>query len=179
MGLKAREGMSVSRRNFMKGFIMGAATVGGVTILLPRVSEILMHRKWDKVTDVVVLGFGCAGAAAAIEAHDAGAESSLLLEKEAEPGGSTAICGGVIYGAGTSFQEEYGVQDSPDEMFKYFMATGKGLNDPELVRVMADASGENVAWPIWIGRKSDILWLFWRGIFARVCSCNPSQTSRH
>ncbi|MDD2665676.1 MAG: flavocytochrome c [Methanocellales archaeon] len=153
LGLKGREGASVSRRNFMKGFIIGAATVGGVAILLQRVSEILMHRKWDKVMDVVVIGFGCAGAAAAIEAHDAGAEV-ILLEKESEPGGSTAICGGVIYAADTSFQKEYGVQDSPDEMFKYWMATGKGLNDPELVRVIADRSSENVDWLMGLGAKA-------------------------
>ena len=153
MGLKAREGISISRRNFIKGFVIGAATVGGVTILWPRVNEILLHRKWDKKVDVVVIGFGCAGAAAAIEASDTGAEV-ILLEKEAEPGGSTAICGGVIYAAGTSFQEEYGVQDSPDEMFKYFMATGKGLNDPELVRVMADRSSENVDWLMRLGAKA-------------------------
>ena len=151
--LKARDGVSVSRRNFMKGFIIGAATVGGVTILLPRFSEILMHRTWDKVTDVVVIGFGCAGAAAAIEAHDTGAKA-VLLEKEAEPGGSTAICGGVIYAAGTPLQEKYGIHDSPNEMFKYWMATGKGLNDPELVRVIADRSSENVDWLLELGAKA-------------------------
>jgi fumarate reductase flavoprotein subunit len=121
--------------------------------LWPRVSDTLIHRTWDEKADVVVIGFGCAGAAAAIEAHDTGTEV-ILLDKESEPGGSTAICGGVIYAARTSFQEEYGVKDSPDEMFKYFVATGKGLNDPELIRVMADKSGENVDWLMKLGAKA-------------------------
>ena len=47
------------------------------------------------VYDVVVCGFGGAGAAAAIEAHDAGA-SVLVLEKADEGGGSTAVSGGTI-----------------------------------------------------------------------------------
>ncbi|MFC1787595.1 flavocytochrome c [Halobacteriota archaeon] len=153
LGLKAKENLPISRRNFIKGFVIGTATFGGITLLWPKVNDILIHRVWDEKADVVVIGFGCAGAAAAIEAHDTGAEV-IILEKEAEPGGSTAICGGVIYAAGTSFQEEYGVQDSPDEMFKYFMATGKGLNDPELVRVMADKSGENVDWLMELGAKA-------------------------
>lgn len=45
--------------------------------------------------DVVICGFGGAGAAAAIEAHDHGA-SVLILEKMATGGGSTAESGGSI-----------------------------------------------------------------------------------
>ncbi len=153
MGHKAKEDLSISRRNFIKGFVIGTATVGGITLLWPKFNDILIHRVWDKKADVVVIGFGCSGAAAAMESHDTGAKV-LLLEKESDPGGSTAICGGVIYAAGTSFQEEYGIQDSPDEMFKYWMATGKGLNDPELVRVIADRSSENVDWLMELGAKA-------------------------
>jgi len=149
---EARGNLHISRRSFIKGFVTGVVTVGGVALMWPSVSEILMPVKWDERADVVVIGFGGAGAAAAIEAHDAGAEV-ILLEKEADPGGATAICGGVIYGARTSVQEEHGIEDSPDGMFEYWMATGKGLNDPELVRVVAERSGENVAWLMGLGAK--------------------------
>ena len=44
--------------------------------------------------DVIVVGFGYAGAIAAIEAHDAGA-SVLLLEKEPDPGGISVCSAGV------------------------------------------------------------------------------------
>ena len=49
---------------------------------------------WDKEADVVVVGFGGAGAAAAITAHDLGARV-LMLEKapEGEEGGNTRIAG--------------------------------------------------------------------------------------
>ena len=41
---------------------------------------------WDEAADVVVVGYGYAGAVAAIEAHDAGADV-LLIEKMPDPGG--------------------------------------------------------------------------------------------
>ncbi|HBC08611.1 MAG TPA: FAD-binding dehydrogenase, partial [Rhodospirillaceae bacterium] len=47
---------------------------------------------WDRETDVIVLGFGGAGVAAAVTAHDQGAEV-LILEKAPEGlhGGNTRI----------------------------------------------------------------------------------------
>ena len=45
---------------------------------------------WDETFDVVVVGYGFAGGAAAIEAHDRGARV-LLVEKNIDPGG-TSIC---------------------------------------------------------------------------------------
>jgi hypothetical protein len=55
-------------------------------------------RKWDYEVDVVVVGFGGAGAATAITATDKGAKV-LILEKapEAEEGGNTSVCGGEAY----------------------------------------------------------------------------------
>ncbi|MFB3886507.1 MAG: FAD-dependent oxidoreductase [Thermodesulfobacteriota bacterium] len=48
---------------------------------------------WDRETDVVVIGYGSAGAMAAVAAHDAGARV-LILEKMAEAGGATRTSGG-------------------------------------------------------------------------------------
>jgi len=53
-----------------------------------------LPEKWDREADVVVVGFGGAGAAAAITAHELGARV-LMLEKapEGEEGGNTRIAG--------------------------------------------------------------------------------------
>ena len=53
-----------------------------------------MNIEWDKEADVVVVGFGGAGAAAAVTAHDLGAKV-LMLEKapEGEEGGNTRVAG--------------------------------------------------------------------------------------
>ena len=46
-------------------------------------------------TDVVVVGFGAAGASAAITAHDGGAKV-IILEKMPEGGGSSRHCAGLV-----------------------------------------------------------------------------------
>src|SRR3954469_17125319 len=72
--------------------------------------------------DVVVVGFGIAGACAALEAARAGARV-LLLERAAEYGGTSAMSGGHFYlGGGTAVQQATGIEDSPEEMFAYLMA---------------------------------------------------------
>ncbi|MBI4331911.1 MAG: FAD-binding protein [Chloroflexi bacterium] len=50
-------------------------------------------QKWDIETDVVVVGYGCAGATAAITASDEGA-AVTILEKMPAGGGNTRISGG-------------------------------------------------------------------------------------
>ena len=62
--------------------------------------------------DVVVVGLGAAGASAAIEAADHGAEV-LVLEAASAGGGTTAMAGGLIYmGGGTPTQTACGISDS-------------------------------------------------------------------
>ncbi|SDK39165.1 FAD-dependent oxidoreductase [Natronincola ferrireducens] len=65
----------------------------------------------EMTTDVVVVGAGGAGLAAAASAHEHGAKV-IVLEKQANVGGSTALSGGGISATGTRFQEERGIKDS-------------------------------------------------------------------
>jgi fumarate reductase flavoprotein subunit len=71
--------------------------------------------------DIIVVGAGAAGMSCAIEAHDSGARV-LVVEAAARAGGSTALSGGVVYGAGTSVQRAAGiVHDSAEAMFQYYL----------------------------------------------------------
>jgi len=54
------------------------------------------RKKWDSSYDVVVIGYGGAGASAAISAADHGAKRVLIVEKQKEPGGTTAISTGLL-----------------------------------------------------------------------------------
>jgi len=82
--------------------------------------------KWDDEADVVIVGLGCAGACAAIEARLAGARV-LVLERASGGGGVTAMAAGHVYaGGGTRVQKAVGVADSVDDMEKYLVA-----NTPE------------------------------------------------
>jgi succinate dehydrogenase/fumarate reductase flavoprotein subunit len=84
--------------------------------------------------DVVIVGGGLAGAAAALEAVNAGADV-LLLEKMADTGGSSAMGGGCLAFAGTDLQTANGVEDSSDLLKKDLIEVGQGENVKELVQV--------------------------------------------
>jgi succinate dehydrogenase/fumarate reductase flavoprotein subunit len=60
--------------------------------------------------DVVVVGAGLAGVAAALTAAEAGA-TVCLLEKGADFGGSSVRAGGGLLFAGTDLQASFGVED--------------------------------------------------------------------
>ncbi|WP_112265909.1 FAD-binding protein [Lentzea terrae] len=95
--------------------------------------------------DVVVIGFGAAGACAAIEAAAAGA-SVVVLDRFAG-GGATALSGGVVYaGGGTRQQVEAGVTDTPDAMFEYLKhEVGDAVSAATLRRFCED-SAKMLAW---------------------------------
>ena len=53
--------------------------------------------EWDKVTDVVIVGYGATGAAAAITVSEAG-DQAIVIEKAPEAGGTSAVStGGMRY----------------------------------------------------------------------------------
>ncbi|MFR9771270.1 FAD-binding protein [Nocardia sp. SC052] len=104
-----------------------------------------MGLEWDLATDVVVVGYGAAGAAAALEATEAGAQV-LVLERFAG-GGTSALSGGIIYaGGGTSVQREAGVEDTPEAMYAYLEREVGDAVAPETLRRFVDESPELIEW---------------------------------
>lgn len=101
---------------------------------------------FDATVDVLVLGLGAAGAAAALEASRAGAET-LVLERAGGGGGTSAMSGGVIYlGGGTALQKACGFEDSALAMFQYLMASvGDGPDEAKL-QLYCDGSVAHYDW---------------------------------
>jgi len=148
---KKKDTKNLSRRDFIK-VTGGAAALAGVgatgLVLSPRqASASELPKKWDEELDVVVIGSGFAGLAAATEARNAGA-SVIVLEKMMVPGGNSIINGGLIAAAGSPLQEKKGVKDSPERMFNDMLKAGRGLCHPELTRLVAEKSNEIVQWTI-------------------------------
>jgi choline dehydrogenase-like flavoprotein len=74
--------------------------------------------QWHHEADVVVIGSGACGLPAAIAAKEAGS-SVIVVEAQPHVGGHARVSGGnVPLGGGTSVQKKYGIEDSPDLVFK-------------------------------------------------------------
>ena len=103
--------------------------------------------RWHETADVVVIGAGIAGLAAAIEAAQAGARV-LVVEKMAAPGGNSVLSDGSVAAAASAHQARHGIVDSPDLMYRDMLAAGQSLNHPELARRVAEESSAAVQWTI-------------------------------
>lgn len=101
--------------------------------------------KQEYQADVVVIGAGGAGMSAAIKASDAGA-SVVILEKMNYAGGNTTRAEGGMNAAETSYQKALGIEDTVETMIKDTMKGGKEINDPELVKYLAENSAETIDW---------------------------------
>lgn len=95
--------------------------------------------------DVLVIGAGACGLAAAIAAHDAGA-SVAIVEKRERPGGNSSLSTGSVPAANSRFQREAGLDDSPEKLVADLMRIAKETDDLALVRRMAEVSAETVEW---------------------------------
>jgi fumarate reductase flavoprotein subunit len=95
--------------------------------------------------DVLIVGAGACGLAAAIAAHDAGADVAII-EKLDRPGGNSALSTGSVPAAGTRFQREAGIADSPERFIDDLMRTGGPTDCPHLVRRLVETSAATVEW---------------------------------
>ncbi|MBY6262034.1 FAD-binding protein [Azospirillum sp. 412522] len=101
--------------------------------------------EWQTEAEVVVVGWGAAGACAAIEARDAGAR--VLVIDRFEGGGASALSGGVVYaGGGTRHQRDAGYSDTPDAMFDYLRREVDGVVGDATLRRFCDESVTNLEW---------------------------------
>ena len=101
--------------------------------------------------DVIVVGAGGAGMAAALTATAHGARV-LLLDAAERCGGSTSLSGGVYYAASTSVQRAIGIaDDTADAMYLYYMTLNQHKVEPALVRALCDGAADGLEWLISLG----------------------------
>ncbi|HET8711309.1 MAG TPA: FAD-binding protein [Spongiibacteraceae bacterium] len=84
--------------------------------------------KWDMEADVVSIGSGAGGLAAAITAHDHGA-SALVLERSDQVGGITAYSMGEVWIPGNHLEKALGIQDSPESGYRYVKRLSMGYGE--------------------------------------------------
>jgi succinate dehydrogenase/fumarate reductase flavoprotein subunit len=96
-------GSKLSRRDFLKG--ASVAGVAAATLTLSGCNEqtasedFWIPEKWDYESEVVLIGYGGAGASAAIQAADEGAKVLVLEKVTTEGGGSSRMSMGFLWWA--------------------------------------------------------------------------------
>jgi len=100
---------------------------------------------WDVEVDVFVIGGGGCGLVAALAAAERGAEV-FLVEKEKAAGGNTSLSQAMVPAAGTRFQKEAGIDDSPELMAEDILKKNGYESDPELTLHVARESAHLVHW---------------------------------
>ncbi|MPW27027.1 FAD-dependent oxidoreductase [Alkalibaculum sp. M08DMB] len=145
----------ISRRDFIKGSVAGAVGVAAMGVLGGCSQSTSSNNvSWDKEVDVLIVGGGGTGLAAALQAVSDGA-NVLVLEKAGIAGGTTSYSGGVMQAAATKYQKEYTnfKDDSPENHFQLWLKAGEGFVDEELVKDLAYGAPEHIEWLTDIGIK--------------------------
>ncbi len=97
----------------------------------------------DQNTDIVIIGAGGAGLTAAVTSHDL-KKNVIVVEKMAMVGGNTNRAAGGLNAAESKPQAKLGIKDSIQSMYDDTMKGGKNLNNPDLVRVLAENARDSV-----------------------------------
>ncbi|MGE0119011.1 MAG: FAD-dependent oxidoreductase [Dongiaceae bacterium] len=107
-----------------------------------------MNSANGNIADIIVVGGGGAGLAAAIEGATLG-RSVILLEKNDHPGGTTAWSVGVLTATATPQQVKKGIKDSPTRHQAYMLKskpTNEVKDNPALCRILTENLADTVRW---------------------------------
>ena len=110
--------------------------------------------KETKNADIVIVGAGGAGLAAAVEAVTDGAESVIILEKTATTGGSLNFTSGTMAGAETVIQKEDGIEDTKESFVQDILKNGAQAGNESLIRTFVDEDVDAIQW-LWDNGLAD------------------------
>lgn len=142
----------LTRRSLIKGAAIGAGVIALAGFGTTDVKAVPPPKKWDKETDVVIVGSGFSGLAAALTAHDAGAKV-IVLEKMRTHGGNSIINGGQMAAWTSKIRKQRTdlEEDSAELMYQDMMKAGHNLNWSDLVRTVANGAPDALNWLVDLG----------------------------
>jgi len=152
-----KKDLIVSRRSILKGAVgmsvMAAAGSLALDLTTQKAEASILKtipKKWDETIDVVVVGSGFAGLAAAAEASGARSQT-VILEKMPTYGGNSIISGGSY----SSWDDKYHLRqeqnlgdDSPAKWKEDWLKGGDFYSAPELIEVIVNGAAPALNWMI-------------------------------
>ena len=146
VGVDAVTGATISSFALMQGVKDCLKQAGGdMTALTKHVEQHpAVEAKYQ--ADVVVVGGGGAGLAAAISAYQAGAKHVLVLEKLGFVGGSTNVSEGALNAVDPVRQGRQGIEDSVAKFYDQTIKGGHNKGTPALVHYLTENSMNSVDW---------------------------------
>ncbi|WP_162610842.1 flavocytochrome c [Gordonibacter sp. An230] len=150
---------TIARRDFLKAAGLAGAAFAGSTMLAgcaPKSAETVqaataassgLPEMWDEEVEVLVVGSGYAGLAAAYEAAKAGS-GVRIIDKRASGGGNSAFADGQIAVVGSAAQKAAGIEDSVEAFVSDSLTAGLNLNYESKVRLIAEKSNETFEWTV-------------------------------
>lgn len=161
----------INRRDLLKQAGAGAALfgMGAAAKAEPNLKAgSAVPAKWNETFDVVVVGSGGAGMAAAVKAADQGSKV-VVLERLAFPGGNTQLAQGQINAADPVRQPRQGIKDSPELHAKQTLEAGDFRGNPERVRVLCENAYGAITWLESLGMKfEDNVFQMFGGLYPRA-----------
>lgn len=143
----------LSRRSLLKNMGLGSAALATAAVTSVASAKSADGVTWTDTYEVVVVGAGGAGMAAAVKAAQTGAKKIVVLEKLAFAGGNTLLSQGFMNAADPVRQPRQGIKDSPENHMKQTLAAGDFRGDPERVRVLCENAYGAVTWLESLGMK--------------------------
>lgn len=135
--------------NVQRRKVIQAASLAGVSIFgghsVAHATDYEQRTYFDRRFEVIVVGSGFAGLAAALSAAEKGAKV-LVVEKMNFIGGNSIMSGGMMAIPGHPLQKEQKIDDSPRILMQDMLRVGQKLNHPDLVRDLVDRAYATWQW---------------------------------
>lgn len=132
---------TMSRRDALKLGVVGAGAAMLTAVNAMAAAPTEKDVKFDEEYDVIVIGTGFAGLAAAAKASERGYKV-LILEKMGRVGGNSVINGGAFCVPMNKDQKAFGIEDSKELYIKDSLKAGLGINHVEMLELIANRAQE-------------------------------------
>ena len=153
--------------------VKNALENGGVdTTALMEKKEVVVEKAADETleADVVVIGAGGAGLAAAITAEQNGAKV-IIVEKMGKTGGNTILAGGAVNAV--EDRSEFAIKQNDSVYWHYYQTLNGGdwQGDPELVMTLVENAYAGIQWTKELGMEwlgEDAVFMVSGGLWPRA-----------